>query len=191
MKTRGFKLMGSLVVALLVSAIVVTSALAAPPTPTQPGTPSWGYGGFGMMGGYELGRVAKLLGVTTSDIVTQLRQGKTLVEIATGKATEQELIDLLIAPNADQLKLRVKYEYITQEQADYLLGQAIERTKTAINTSWSTGSNGQGGFWGPMHGGFGGMMGGLGGMMGVFGGMMGGFGGPTGGFGGMMGGWGR
>ncbi|MCL5960694.1 MAG: hypothetical protein M1358_15560 [Chloroflexi bacterium] len=176
MKILSLKVVGSLVTVLLLGTIMATSVMAAPPTPAPRANPNYGYRGFGMMGGYNLRSVAKLLGVTTTDIYSQLEQGKTLVQIASGKATEQQLIDALTAPYADQLKLRVKYEYITQEQADASLAQMIDGVTKWINTPWDSDSGyGSGGCGGS--GGFGGMMGGFGS----------GFSGGPGGFGGMMG----
>ncbi|MCL5263878.1 MAG: hypothetical protein M1343_01565 [Chloroflexi bacterium] len=179
MNISKFKLLGSLVVVILVSAVLATTIFAAPATPTPRNAP-YGYG-WGMMGGYHLDLVAKLIGTTREDIVNQLQQGKSLVQIAQGKATEQQLIDTLLAPEKDMIQLRVKYGYITQDEADAWLQQAADRIKTAINAT----GTGQGfGGYGYGCGGFGGMMGGYGGMMGGFrSGRTGGFGG----WGGMMG----
>lgn len=204
MKITRWKLLGILVVvALAVVGVAATSVFAAPPTPPANPNGAYGYGyGYGMMGGYNIDRMAKLLGMTDADLVNQLQQGKTLVQIAQDKGvTEQQLIDTLTAPYKDELQLRVKYQYLTQQQADSLLQQMTDRVKTAINTAWNANNGGYG--YGPGYGcggaGFGGMMGGFGGMMGGFGR----FGGPTGGtvnpsngsFGGfgrgMMGGFGR
>ena len=185
MKISGMKLLGSLVVALSLSGIVASSAFAAPPTPTPRGNTY----GYGMMGGYNLDGVAKLLGETRADVISQLQQRKTLAQLAEDKGVDrQKLVDALVAPYKDELQLRVKYEYITQDQADAQLQATTERINTAINTSW--GSNGNGGYWSPWGNGFGGMMGGFGGMMGGFGGVMNGFGGMIGGFGNSFGGYG-
>ncbi len=216
MKTTGMKLLVSLVVVLLLGSVLVGSALAAPGTPTPP-TNTNGWYGYGPIGGYDLDRVANLLGVTPQDLTTQLQQGNTLVQIAQGKGvTDQQLIDTLTGPYKDELALRVKYGYLTQDQADGLVQQMTDRVKTAINTAgnangtnggngsyWGCpGFGGLGGFGGMMSGfgnGFGGMMSGLDngfrGMMGGFGGNGGGSGngfrGMMGGSGGMMGGWQR
>lgn len=144
-------------------------------------------GGAGMMGGYNLLTVAELLKTTPQDITTQRQAGKSLVQIAAAKGvTEDQLINAIVDPVKERLQLQVKYNYLTQPQADTYLSQYQASVKTAVNdtTPPSNGANG----WGGMMGG--GMMGngGQGGMMGNngFGGMMGN--GTLGG-GGMMGGW--
>ena len=178
MKMFGLKALASLLAVLLVGTLLATSVFAAPPSPTPRANPNDGSRGSGwMMGGYNLNGVAKSLGTTTADLYTQLRQGKTLLEIA-GADKEQQLIDILVAPYSDQLKLRVKYEYLTQDQAEALLVQANDRAKAFVNgtASTSTVPGSCGGFGGSAMGGLGGMMGGLGGMMSGFGGMMGGLG---------------
>lgn len=169
MRPRGWKLLISLALVVIIGSVVATSAFAAPPTPTPPS--GWGRG-YGMMGGYDLDRVAKLFGISQADLVSQLQQGRTLAQIAQDKGvSEDKLVDTLIAPYRDQVQLRVKYGYLTQEQADTMLQWMTERVKAAINTPWNGGYG-----WGGWHcGGFG-MMGGFGGMMGGYGGMMGGYG---------------
>ncbi|MCL5961728.1 MAG: hypothetical protein M1358_20845 [Chloroflexi bacterium] len=143
-------------------------------------------GGAGMsMGGYDLLKIADLLKTTPQDITTQRQAGKSLVQIATAKGvSEDELINAIVDPVKERLNLQVKYNYLTQQQADAYLSQFRDRVKTAINDTTPL-LNGENGWSGMMGGGmmgngaFGGMMGGGvtggGGMMGngAFGGMMG------------------
>lgn len=170
------KLLGSIVTVVLLTATLATTAFAAPPTPS-PRSNAPGPYGYGYLGGYDLDRVAKILDMTRDDIISQLQQGKSLVQVAQSKnKTEQDLIDVLLAPEKDMIQLRVKYGYLTQEQADYSLQQTTDRIKAAINAT-GTGSGygyGYGNGYGWGCGGFGGTMGGFGGMMGR---MMGGWGG--------------
>ncbi|MCL4458476.1 MAG: hypothetical protein M1136_01600 [Chloroflexi bacterium] len=169
----------ALVAMLLVSSVGMASA--APPTPT-PRAPYAG-GPYGYLDKPTLQRIATLLGTTPDEIISQLTQGKTILEIAQAKGVnEEQLLDTILAPQKDQLQLRVKYGYLTQAEADARLQVLREQVRLRISQptpssyddddwhcpmmrgGWGSGFSG---------GGFGqGMMGG--GMMG--GGMMGGFG---------------
>lgn len=186
MKISRLTLLSAIVLlAVLVSAIVVvTSAFAAPPTPPPQGESKdgQGYGMMGVMGGLNINGVAKLVGVSKSDVISQLKQGKTLKEIAQGKATEEQLVNTLVAPYKDELAVRVKYEFITQSQADASLQKLSERVKAAVNTSLNGDSETDScGGSGGMMGDSGSSMHGSSGMMGGSGGMMNGSGGTTGG----------
>lgn len=166
-------------------------AYAAPPNPDNNGTTfaCGGTGGMmggfgGMMGGFggmmgfldqvTLDKVAKLVGLSSEDLQTQLRSGKSLAELAKDKASEQQFVDILTANHKEMIQLKQKQVYLTQDQATQMT-QAMEQAAKDFINSKSLGSTG------PRNGA--GMMGGRGGA-----GMMGGFGG-NGGFGGMMGGY--
>lgn len=145
--------LGSLVLVALMLVTFTGMALAQPPTPTVP------YRGFGIMGGVTLQQVADLLGTTPTEVAAQLREGKTLAQIAQAKGvTEQALTDAILKPFKDRLALQVKYGYLTQEQADAWLQQQQTWIKEHISTAPGAGNG-----WCPMlgggWGGFGGMMG--------------------------------
>jgi hypothetical protein len=157
-------------------------------------------------------RLAQTLELTPEELSSHLQAGETLAEIAQEQnVPEEQLIEAIVAPYADQLTLRVRYGYINQEQVDVLFTEAKEHARTLINQDLS-GSRGSGDYsdmqedCNQMMGGgygssrWGGMMGG---MMGP-GSMMGGWGSygyqgydpddvPSAGrgFGGMMGSWGQ
>lgn len=165
---------------------------------------AWGgHMGGGYLGGVNLGRVAKLLGITSNELTAQLRDGASLAQVAQGYGvTEEQLVNTLVEPYQARLEVQVRYGYLTQEEADELLSLARESAQTTINRTnvlpkgynAPNGTQGQGPNT-PSRGGVGygpgGMMGGYGGgTTGGYGlgGMMGGYGGgTTGGFGGMMG----
>jgi len=178
-----------LVAALLIPALGIGTALAEDPTPTPNGdNVGWWCGGAGgMMGGFglmhggllrgNLDRLATALGVTTDELTTQLREGKTLKEIAEAKGvSESKLVDTILAPIRDMTQVMVKYGYISEQQATDRLTRIEEQVKAAISQplQWNA----------PRSGGFRGMMGP---------GMMGGYGnqGTSSGLGGMMQGLGR
>ncbi|MDP3064347.1 MAG: hypothetical protein Q8O40_14220 [Chloroflexota bacterium] len=151
--------------------------------------------GYGMMGGGGMGladqvtltRVAGVLGISADDLLAQLKEGKTVAQVAEAKGVSTDTVaDTILAPEAEILTVRVKYGYLTQEQADSILAQAAQRVEQMLTIVHSglTGERPAAG-QGDEHG-HGGMMGGSssGGMMGgaSSGGMMGG-----GNSGGMMG----
>src|SRR3989304_3832205 len=119
-------IIGLIITALTALAIGITvPALAYNPaanTLTPPETTVTGDYHFGVN---TLARVADSLGLTTEELTARLQNGETLAQIAaTVNVTEETLIETLIAPYADQLELRVRYEYLTREQADELLQTA-------------------------------------------------------------------
>jgi hypothetical protein len=179
-----------------------TAVLAAPYEADDTPQAGWTCPGWsGSFGSYDpatnptLGRIAEKLGVSATDLSKEMQAGKSVAEVAREKNVDlQAVVDLLVAPQKDMLAIRVKYGFLTQEQADLAARNMAEVTRTRLEAR---------GFFGGMMGG--GMMG-RGGMMGsgtMGPGMMGGPGprtaGPDAGHnwgpgmmgrGGMMGGWG-
>ena len=94
------------------------------------GMPGGWAGGRGMRGGWAGGRgmrgghlspdaLAGILGVTTTELRTQLQAGKTLTQIAQTKGiSKADLINKLVAAAKTQLAADVKAGTITQAQAD-------------------------------------------------------------------------
>lgn len=129
-----------------------------------------GRSGAGTYGNYDptsnptIKRLADKIGIGASDLVKELQSGKSVVEVAKGKnVDEQALVDLLLAPQTDTLAIKIKYSYLTQDQANSIQKLAADRIKYQLE---------QKGFFGGF--GYGHMMGGYG-----FGGMMGHGFGPT------------
>lgn len=141
-------------------------------------------------------RIARALGLTREELLAHLQEGESISAIAAGQnISENEVIEAIIAPYRDELQLREKYGYISQEQADALLEQAREHARDMLDAdlsnpeyldsysweemvedcnenleSWGDSSNGWGGIGGHMMGGY--------------------WNGPQNGWGGMMRGWG-
>ncbi len=151
-----------------------TAAAVSAQTPTpQQVQPGWGCWGGGANGNYDpatnptIERLADKIGISAADLVQQLKSGKSVVDVAGSKVSEQDLVNVLLQPQTDMLKLRVQYGYLTQDQADAAQKYMADRAKYQLEQKGLTFG------WG------GGMMGGFGGpgMMGRgFGGR--GFGGP-------------
>lgn len=76
---------------------------------------------------------AQALGLSTDELMTALRDGQTLAEIAEAKGVDQQVvIDALVAARSTHLDERVAAGEITQEQADSRLAEATERITDRI-----------------------------------------------------------
>jgi len=121
---------GGLLAALLVVGVVgATSAYAQDQTPPVFGPMGKGHGpggpGFGL-GNAELEAAAKVLGMTTDEVSSALKDGKTLQDLAT--AAGVDIADVRAAIQAvhatefrTQIQQAVTDGTMTQEKADWLL----------------------------------------------------------------------
>ncbi len=110
----------------------------------QGGMP-WGMKpGFGERGwemhdkGVDLFSVAAdKLGMTQSDLVAELRNGKTIAGLATDKGVDvQTIIDAYVAQLTEKLNQAVTAGTITQKQADWQIEQAKARVTEQLNGAW-------------------------------------------------------
>lgn len=77
--------------------------------------------GVGMLRGQALEVVAEALGMTTQELVAELRSGKTLAELTAGK--EDAIRDAVVVAAEARLARAVAAGRITQEQANQMLDQ--------------------------------------------------------------------
>lgn len=120
---------GLLAVAMIIGAAGVTTAYAQDGTPTPPvGQPGDGHGRGGGrgMGETELAAAAKVLGMTTDELSTALKDGKTLADLATAAGVDiQDVQDAISAAHAVEIRARIEAGVadgtISQEKADWLL----------------------------------------------------------------------
>jgi Protein of unknown function (DUF2680) len=105
-------------------------------------------GGRGILG-QEVEKVASVLGLSPADLLSELRGGKTLAQIAGEKGVPtQTLVDTILEPAKQLLSNRVQNGKITQEQADQRLQQLTTRIEDFINNGGTlrglrNGQNGQ------------------------------------------------
>jgi hypothetical protein len=123
---------GALVIALLAVGIYGTTTVLAddsnPPLPfgeRGPGGPGGPRGGRALDGA-ALEAIASLLDMSTDDLSTALKDGKTLQELADEAGVDmQEIRDALSVVRADNMRERIAQALedgaITQENADWLL----------------------------------------------------------------------
>ena len=118
-------------------------------------------GGFGHhgIGGHGLGHLsaaAAYLGLSESELQTQLASGKTLADVAKAKGKSVDgLVSALLADEKKELDAAVAAGRLTQGQADQLLANATQRITDMVNGTMP----GPGDHGGPMHGWHGGMPG--------------------------------
>lgn len=120
---------GALAVVMLVSTLVVGTALAQGATPTPKAPYGWrcGFGfGRGIFGQAELEAAAKVLGMTADELSTQLWGGRTLAELADKAGVDLQAVRDAVeaareAAIKDAIEQAVADGYLTQEQADWLL----------------------------------------------------------------------
>ena len=121
----------SVLIAGLLAALVVIGVLGATNAYAQSqssallhgGGPGGGRGGLGLEG---LQIAAEALNMTTDELITALRSGKTLEELATEAGVDiQEVQDAIQAARATGMRERIQQALddgtITQEHADWLL----------------------------------------------------------------------
>ncbi|MGA0076279.1 MAG: hypothetical protein ACO3I6_05660 [Ilumatobacteraceae bacterium] len=84
--------------------------------------------------GERLDAVSGLLGITSDELKTELRSGKSLAEIATEKGVDtQKVIDAIVAEMTEKVNEKVAEGKITQDQADTMLANAVERVTAMVN----------------------------------------------------------
>ena len=110
-----------------------------------------GGGGIHMHGFPHLGAAATYLGVSESDLQTQLEGGKTLADVAKAEGkTVDGLVSALVADEKKELDQAVKDGQITQAQADEMLSGAKDRFTAMVNGERPEGGpSGHGFFGGP------------------------------------------
>jgi hypothetical protein len=124
-----------------------------------------GRGRGGLMAGPEnslITVVADQLGMTVDELLGELQDGKSIVDVAAEQGVElQAIADAFIAQQADWLAEAVEEGRLTQKQADWMLDQMEERILEHLDAPFSFfGGRGPGGCWhGGGRGGFGGFPG--------------------------------
>jgi hypothetical protein len=114
-----------------------------------------GGGGMGFGGGGDLAAAATYLGLSQSDLQTDLQSGKTLAQVAnaTSDTSAAGLIDALVAAEQTKLAAAVSAGTLTQAQADQIT-KTLQAAVTSLVNGTRPARGGFGGHGGP--GGFGG-----------------------------------
>ena len=125
-------------VAVVLALGVGGAVFAQDPTPPTDGVCPNG----GTCGGYEMGGrgrggfgyrgtmptiLAEALGMTSEGLYAALSDGQTIAEVAEAQDVElDDLVEALVAPRIEQLEQAVADDYLTQEQADWMIEEMTE-----------------------------------------------------------------
>jgi hypothetical protein len=108
-----------------------------------PGLDHHGPGGPGGHGFPHLDAAAAYLGLSTTQLQTQLQSGKTLADVAKAQGkTVDGLVTALVADEKKELDAAVKAGQLTQAQADQLLAGAKQRFTDMVNGTMPDGGPG-------------------------------------------------
>jgi hypothetical protein len=101
--------------------------------------------GPGLRGGGDnlVSIAADELGMSLTDLLTELQAGKSIADVAAeGGVDAQAIADAYLAQIKENLDQSVADGKITQKQADYALEQAGERVTDQLNKTWEDGMRG-------------------------------------------------
>ena len=102
--------------------------------PERPDFGPWGKGGWFGVGVAVLDEAADAIGIEEDELLTALRDGQTIAEVAESNGVEpQAVIDALVAAIRERLDDAVADGSIEQEDADERLADATERITEFVN----------------------------------------------------------
>jgi hypothetical protein len=111
-----------------------------------------GFGGPRGLIGQGLDVVATTLGITNDEVVTALKDGQTLAELAVSKGkTAQDVIDAIVAEATTRINAAVTDGKLTQAQADERLADVTTFITDFVNNGGPAFDLGGRGFGGPGH----------------------------------------
>ncbi|MBI2906610.1 MAG: hypothetical protein HYX92_03015 [Chloroflexi bacterium] len=144
-KVGGVALIAMAVIGLLAGTVLAADRAPAPPSTT--GVEEHGMGGIGH--GFLSDAVLQLLGMTRDQVLTELKAGKSLAQIAQAKGiSEQKLIDTIVADFKAQLNKLVTEGKITAAQRDARLQNIEARVKAMVERTGFGRAGGMHGAWG-------------------------------------------
>jgi urease gamma subunit len=89
--------------------------------PFGPGGPGGPHRGFGFRGGFGLDVAAKAIGVSTDSLLSDLKDGKTIADVAKAKGVDvQKVIDAMVAGMTKEIDAQVTAGRLTADQASRL-----------------------------------------------------------------------
>ena len=127
----------------------VNGTLRRPDGARGPGGP---HRGFEFRGGFGLDVAAKAIGVSTDSLLSDLKAGKTIAEVAKAKGVSvQKVIDAMVAAMSTQIDSQAKAGRLTAEQATRLKANLEQMITDQVNGTFMRpdfrGKRGRG--WGP------------------------------------------
>ena len=151
MNTKRWIALGSVALALVIAFLLAPAVLAqgngyGPGGGMGPGGPGLGYGRG--MGGPQQSLVAvaaEKLNMTQADLVTELRSGKTIAQVAEGKQVAlNTIVDAFVATRQARMAEAVTAGRMTQAQADTMLATIRTNVTARLSQTWSPQGPGSG-----------------------------------------------
>ena len=106
------------------------------PFPMPPKFPGPGFGFRGGLHGDPISAAAKALGVTTQELLTDLRNGQSIADVAKTKNVDvSTLIDTLVADAKSKLDAAVKAGDLTQDEATKIESTLKEHITNLVNNT--------------------------------------------------------
>jgi hypothetical protein len=106
-------------------------------TPQRPDAPSGQNGpnrGFGFRGGFGLDAAAKAIGVSEQTLLNDMRDGKTIAQVAKSKnVSTQKVIDAMVASAKSQLDAQVKAGHLSSDQRSKIESQLTKMITNQVN----------------------------------------------------------
>ena len=98
------------------------------------GRGGFGFGGAGLGRGANLDSISSVLGITTDELTTELKAGKSIATIAQDKGVDvQKVIDAATAKVKERLDAQVTDKKLTQDEADKRLVEATAQITKFVN----------------------------------------------------------
>jgi hypothetical protein len=119
--------------------------------PDLKGRAGFGFGHFrGGPGGDNIDAAAKALGITTDEVMQDLRDGKSIADIAKAKSIDVNMvIDAIVKGAQSKIDAAVKDKHLTQDQADTLAKDLKDRITNFVNNTGPKGEDHFGRGFGP------------------------------------------
>ena len=106
--------------------------------PDGPGGPGGPHRGFGFRGGFGLDVAAKAIGVSTESLLSDLKAGKTIADVAKAKGVDvQKVIDAMVAAMKTELDAQVKAGRLTSEQASKIKANLDQMITDQVNGTFA------------------------------------------------------
>ena len=119
-----------------------------------PGAPGIFGFGFGQLQG-SIDSLAKSLGISTSDLMTDLGKGQSIADIAKSKNVDiNTIINSLVADATSKINAAVSAKHLSQAQATKIEANLKDMITKLVNNSFKFGFGGKGGKMGPGFGHF-------------------------------------
>jgi len=114
--------------------------------PDAPSGQNGPHRGFGFRGGFGLDAAAKAIGVSTDTLEQDLRDGKTIADVAKSKnVATQKVIDAMVAAAKAQFDAAVKAGHLSADQRTRLESHLTDMITNQVNGTFSRPDFGRGG----------------------------------------------